>query len=351
VSHSVALVVIARDEAPRIGRLLASVAPWVDRLCVLDTGSVDATVEVARTHGATVRPFTWCDDFSAARNAALDMADADWHLVLDADEWLVSGGEAIRELAGTAADFVGAVRMEEHFGAAGNERADSWLSRVLPGSVRYVGRIHEQPSHSLAIRRMPIHIGHDGYAPAALAAKRGRNRRLLEADLAERPDDAYLCYQLGKDAAVYDEHELAENFFSRALPLADEHAPWRCDLVARRLFGLKRLGRHAQALTLATVEQIACAESPDVFFALGDVLLDWAVNDPAQASALLAKAETAWLRCLAIGERPDIAGAVQGRGGRLAAHNLALVYEFSARPEMAAGLRAKFGLDTRQLLG
>jgi len=246
---------------------------------------------------------------------------------------------------------VGAVRMEEHFGAAGNERANSWLSRVLPGSVRYVGRIHEQPSHRLAIRRMPIHIGHDGYAPAALAAKRGRNRRLLEADLAERPDDAYLCYQLGKDAAVYDEHALAENFFSRALPLADEHAPWRCDLVARRLFGLKRLGRHAQALTLATVEQIACAESPDVFFALGDVLLDWAVNDPAQASALLAKAETAWLRCLAIGERPDIAGAVQGRGGRLAAHNLALVYEFSARPEMAAGLRAKFGLDTRQLLG
>lgn len=41
-----------------------------------------------------------------------------------------------------------------------------------------------------------------------------------------------------------------------------------------------------------------CAESPDVFFALGDVLLDWAVNDPAQAAPLLAKAETAWLRCL-----------------------------------------------------
>jgi len=351
VRHSVALVVIARDEAARIGRLLKSVAPWVDRLCVLDTGSVDATIDIARASGATVGQFVWCDDFSAARNAALAMAGADWHLVLDADEWLVSGGESIRELAGIDPGFVGAVRMEEHFGASGEERADSWLSRVLPGSVRYAGRIHEQPSHSLAIRRMPIHIGHDGYAPAALAAKRGRNRRLLEAELAEHPDDAYLCYQIGKDAAVYDEHELAENFFSRALPLAEEQAPWRCDLVARRLFALKRLGRHSQALKLATVEQIACAESPDVFFALGDVLLDWAVNDPAQAAPLLAKAETAWLRCLAIGERPDIAGAVQGRGGRLAAHNLALVYEFTARPEMAARLRAKFDLDTRQLLG
>lgn len=350
MKRSVALVVIARDEASKIGRLLESVAPWVDRICVLDTGSTDATIEVARASGATVGQFAWCDDFSAARNAALAIADADWHLVLDADEWLVSGGKSIRELAGIDPEFVGAVRMEEHFGAAGEERADSWLSRVLPGSVRYVGRIHEQPSHSLAIRRMPIHIGHDGYAPAALAAKRGRNRRLLEADLAEHPDDAYLCYQIGKDAAVYEEHQLAENYFSRALPLAEEHAPWRSDLVARRLFALKRLGRHAQALHLATLEQIACAESPDVFFALGDVLLDWAVNDPAQATSLLAKAETAWLRCLAIGERPDIAGAVQGRGGRLAAHNLALVYEFTARPEMAARLREKFGLDSRQLL-
>jgi hypothetical protein len=241
--------------------------------------------------------------------------------------------------------------MEERFGERGEERADSWLSRVLPGSVRYAGRIHEQPSHSLVVRRLPIHIGHDGYSPAALAAKRGRNRRLLEADLAEHPDDAYLCYQIGKDAAVYDEHELAEHFFSRALTLAEPDAPWRFDLVARRLFVLKRLGQHAEALKLATFEQIHCAESPDVFFALGDVLLDWAVNNPAQAAPLLAKAETAWLRCLAIGERPDIAGAVQGRGGRLAAHNLALVYEFSARPEMAARLRAQFGLDTRQLLG
>lgn len=351
MSHSVALVVIARDEAPRIGRLLASVAPWVDRLCVLDTGSLDATIDIARANGATVDQFTWCDDFSAARNAALAMADADWHLVLDADEWLVSGGESIRDLAGTAPEFVGAVRMEERFGERGEERADSWLSRVLPGSVRYAGRIHEQPSHSLAVRRLPIHIGHDGYSPAALAAKRGRNRRLLEADLAEHPDDAYLCYQIGKDAAVYDEHELAEHFFSRALTLAEPDAPWRFDLVARRLFVLKRLGQHAEALKLATLEQIHCAESPDVFFALGDVLLDWAVNHPAQAAPLLAKAETAWLRCLAIGERPDIAGAVQGRGGRLAAHNLALVYEFSARPEMAARLRAQFGLDTRQLLG
>ena len=73
-----ALVVIARDEARRIGRLLDSVRPWVDEMLVLDTGSADGTAAVARAHGARVEHFAWCDDFAAARNRALAWAGADW---------------------------------------------------------------------------------------------------------------------------------------------------------------------------------------------------------------------------------------------------------------------------------
>ena len=60
-------------------------------MVVLDTGSVDDTPEIAARCGARVAHFTWIDDFSAARNAALALTDADWCLVLDADEWLVDG--------------------------------------------------------------------------------------------------------------------------------------------------------------------------------------------------------------------------------------------------------------------
>lgn len=94
MAYELALVVIARDEAAHIERLLASVRPWVDRMLVLDTGSKDDTAARAAAMGADVKQFTWCDDFSAARNAALDAASADWHLVLDADEWLIDGGVA-----------------------------------------------------------------------------------------------------------------------------------------------------------------------------------------------------------------------------------------------------------------
>ena len=338
----IALIVIARDEAPRIARLLNSVAGWVDDMWVLDTGSTDATAEIAAACGAQVRAWAWCDDFSAARNAALALSSADWHLVLDADEWLISGGEALQALRGLRPDFVGSIQLQDRFADGDQQRmASAWLSRLLPGPVRYAGRIHEQPLHALPVRRLPILIGHDGYLPAPLAAKRGRNRRLLDAALLARPDDAYLCYQLGKDCAVYDEHAEAEQAFARAAQLLAEAAPpWWPDLVARRLFALKQLQQHGAAIDFAQSQLSACAESPDFFFALGDVLLDLAAEQPQQADTLLPMIEQAWRQCLLIGERPDQPGAVAGRGSHLAAHNLALVLEGTGRAAQAQQLRA-----------
>jgi len=338
-----ALVVIARDEAGRIGRLLDSVRPWVDDMLVLDTGSQDGTPQVARAHGARVEFFTWCDDFSAARNRALELAAADWHLVLDADEWLIEGGEALQALRDTPPGFVGALKLRDRFDLAPGQSGEAiaWLSRVLPGPVRYAGRVHEQPQHGLPVRRLPLVVRHDGYIGERLADKRGRNRRLLEQALAEAPDDAYLWYQLGKDCAVYDEFEAAEDAFAHACQLpAAATAPWWLDLVSRRLFALKSLGRHADAVDFAQTQMEAGAESPDFFFTLGDLLLDLAAGQPEQADELLPMIEAAWRRCLELGERPDQVGAVAGRGSHLAAHNLAVVLEGTQRVAEAAELRA-----------
>lgn len=339
-----ALVVIARDEGARIGRLLDSVRPWVDEMLVLDTGSRDDTIQVARAHGARVELFTWCDDFSAARNRALELAQADWHLVLDADEWLIEGGEALQALRGTWPDFVGVLKLRDRFDLSPGQQGEAiaWLSRVLPGPVRYGGRVHEQPVHGLPVRRLPLVVGHDGYVNERLATKQGRNRRLLEQALADAPGDAYLWYQLGKDCAVYDEHEAAEAAFARACELpAAEAAPWWLDMVSRRLFALKCLSRHVDAMDFAQTQMEAGNESPDFFFTIGDLLLDLAASQPEQAGELLPMIEAAWRRCLDLGERPDQVGAVAGRGGHLAAHNLAVVLEGTDRAMEAAELRAR----------
>ncbi|OWQ91292.1 hypothetical protein CDN99_08935 [Roseateles aquatilis] len=346
------LVVIARDEAATLPRLLSSVRPHVDDMLVLDTGSTDETVRLAQQAGARVAFFPWIDDFAAARNAALDAAGADWHLVLDADEWLIGagGGVALDALRHTAPDFVGTIALDDRFDGG---TARSRLSRVLPGPVRYAGRIHEQPVHRLPVRPLDIHVAHDGYLPERLQVKQGRNEQLLRAALMDEPGNAYLWYQLGKDLSVYERFAEAEAAFANAAdrwtaaasiaPSGPVEAPgWWGDLVARRLFALKSTKRHADGLVFAETQLQICADSPDFFFALGDVLLDWAADEPDNADALLPMIEDAWRRCLELGERPGQAGAVSGRGSHLAAHNLALLLDATGRSDEAERLRRRF---------
>lgn len=340
------LVVIAKNEAQQLPRLLASVRPWVTESLVLDTGSTDNTVRVATDCGARVAHFQWADDFSAARNTALDLAGGDWHLVLDADEWLVSGGEALAALRHQAPRFVGQLRVDSQQGSGTHTSvAPSWLSRVLPGPVRYSGRVHEQPQHSLRVERLPVVAGHDGYLGAALATKSGRNAHLLQLALIDTPDDPYLWYQLGKDHDVYERYAEALSCMDRAAGLMQDtptarQPAWMHDLVVRSLHALKRCKRHAEALQRAEVQMAGWTQSPDFFFALGDLLLDWAADEPARANELVPLIESSWQRCLAIGERPDLEGAVAGRGSHLAAGNLALLCELLGQARNAAQYRA-----------
>jgi hypothetical protein len=351
-AQRIVLVTIARNEADRIARLLASVRPWVDSMLVLDTGSDDDTAEIARQLGARVEQYEWSDDFSAARNVALDHAGGDWHLVLDADEWLAQGGEFLRQVRQQPADWAGQVRLDDVLDSWAPQGcvARNWLSRLLPGHLRYAGRIHEQPVHALPVRRTPLVIAHDGYRPDALVSKRGRNRRLLLRELQERPDDAYLLYQVGKDASVYEEHDLAHACLAAACERGDRQASWRLDLIIRWIAAMKHLGLHGQAAALAHQERTRYGFSPDFHFAVGDLMLDWTATAPDRTDDLLAEAEQAWRRCLAIGERPDVPGSVPGRGSHLAAFNLALLLEVTGRSAEACGLRRSHGLAEAALL-
>ena len=326
--NRIALVMIARNEARCIERCLVSACAWFDEMWVLDTGSTDATAQIAARCGARVAHFAWVDDFAAARNAALALTDADWCLVLDADEWVVRGGESIAALRTQEPAFIGQISVASSFdtaqGALGE--APSWLPRVLPRGVRYEGRVHEQPQSTLPRRRLPLLVGHDGYLGAQMAHKQGRNEQLLQRALAEQPDDAYLRYQLGKDFEVRAEFAGAAPHYLQALTQVDARAPWRHDLVLRTLFTLKKLGRFEPAITLAETEMPHWSESPDFYFTLGDLLLDWAASAPARAAELLPMIELSWLRALEIGERPELHDTVRGRGSFLAAHNLAVFH-------------------------
>lgn len=322
----IAATLIVRDEARCIGRCLDSLRPWVDRMIVVDTGSNDGTPALATACGAEVHHLAWPDDFSAARNHALDLSDADWNLILDADEWIASGGEALRDWC-AGPPRLGTVCIHSAYDAGDDEATTrSWITRLIPRGARYEGRIHEQVASSLPRVRVDLHIGHDGYRDAQMARKTDRNHPLLLRDLQDRPDDGYILYQLGKDAGLRHDHADACDHYAAAAARTSADANWRHELVVCHLQALARAGRIEDALALADAEMPAWPESPDFFFVLGEVLLDRAIADPAQAMAeWLPLADAAWTRCLEIGERPGLEGSVAGRGSHLAAHNLSVI--------------------------
>ena len=335
-----ALVMIARDEAASIARALDSARPHVERMIVLDTGSVDDTPAIAAGHGAEVRAFAWVDDFAAARNAALVHSDAAWNLVLDADEWITAGGEALAALPAQPDGRLGVVRLENVTDAPGGEAGQAWLPRILPRGVRYEGRVHEQPVGASGSFRTGLVLGHDGYAAANLARKAGRNEALMMAELEANPQDAYIWYQLAREHQVRERPPQAALCFTEALRLTPPDAPWRHGLVVRAITALKTAGRLDEALQLAGDEIGIWSESPDFFFALGDLYLECAVQAPDRAKEFLPIAESAWKKCLEIGERPDLDAAVPGRGSHMAAHNLAALYETLGLKDEAARYQA-----------
>ena len=277
------LCAIVRDELENLEGLLASVRGVADELCLVDTGSSDGTAERARELGARVEAFAWCDDFAAARNASFAMARGDWILVLDADERLEPGGarERVEAFARHHAEALGRVELTTLDGR-GQVESRVPLTRLLPNrpGLRYEGRVHEQP-RDRAIERerrdTGLHVVHHGYAADVVAGrdKLARNRRLLEAALAEAPGDAYLAYQLGRTHFVAEEHEAAWSACRHALELLDGQATgFDAVLHETAAYALRQLGRSAEAHALLEPLRARYPRRADTLFALSLMALD-----------------------------------------------------------------------------
>jgi len=173
-SPPLTVIVLTLNEERDLPVCLASVAALPARLVVLDSGSTDRTVAIAREAGATVhtRPFT---GYASQRNAALALAEAPWVLFLDADERLTPAGAAeIAAIVGAQAEAGGPVglwlpRHNEFFGRrlrGGGWWPDPQLRLLRPERARYdaAREVHEVvllDGPSATLREPLIHRNYD----------------------------------------------------------------------------------------------------------------------------------------------------------------------------------------------
>ena len=123
------VVIITHNEEANIGRTLASVQPLVadgkGEIVVVDSGSTDRTIEIAKSFGAKVFVEEW-KGYAAQKNSAIDKATGEWILSLDADE----------EISSTMLDFLRLVLFGQHK----DEFADFRGGMIFPRRNSFLGR-------------------------------------------------------------------------------------------------------------------------------------------------------------------------------------------------------------------
>jgi len=249
---------IVKDEEKALPECLESLRGLVDEVVVYDTGSTDNTVALAKGAGATVIEGYWDDDFSRARNAALEHCRGEWALWIDADERIRHpGGARVREVLGPLRDDALAVDIY-NLGddpSATDVNVHRALRIFRKSRCVWYGTLHEQVDLRAGAKGPFIvrplrgaHIDHIGYRADVVHGrdKLARNLRLAEAALAKREShpgqEGIAEMNVGRALAAMGRFAEAQGHFDAALAEVSSGISLRATLLfsAQNLVALAR---------------------------------------------------------------------------------------------------------------
>ncbi len=250
VAHpSISLCMIVKNEAAWLAGAVESARSLVSETVILDTGSTDDTVDVARGLGAQVHHVAWPEDFATARNLSLTYATGDWILVLDADERLDPAGCAALQRWIAQPTAPSAMLIQTTYSYA--TQLITWKPNRLsnaeyaqyPGYIesplirlwrrdtgaRFSGLIHEEVvgvAGPLDTVTLDVRIHHLGRMRTDNgAAKRALYLRLTKEKSRRAPQDAKAAYEYAVSCWEEGEIHNAIDAFRTAVRLFPTHVP------------------------------------------------------------------------------------------------------------------------------
>jgi tetratricopeptide (TPR) repeat protein len=273
-SLRVSLCMIVRDEEKYLGQALTSLKPLVDEIIIVDTGSRDRTIEIARAYGAKIFDFSWVDDFSAARNFSISKASGKWLLTLDADEaiadpdyskfadlptdpticWMFTERHYTNDpmMSGFRRAKGEYARWERSYGGY----FESSRVRLFPNDpqICFRGKIHEHVEQKICelgkyrIAKSDIPIHHYGHTPEAKQEKDERKAYLYiqsgEKKINDDPSYWQNYFELGVEYSYRTLYEQSLAKFERAAELN----PSCFEIYARMGYVLCEMGRYPEAM-------------------------------------------------------------------------------------------------------
>jgi glycosyltransferase involved in cell wall biosynthesis len=192
VCLNLSVVIITLNEEANLGRTLASVA-WADEVIVLDSGSTDRTREIAESYGAKFVVEPW-KGFAAQKNSALEKANGDWVLSLDADEEVEPVlAEEIRRAIAAEPSLAGYYIPRKNFFLGrwirhGGFYPDRKLRLFRRGAAKFEHRlVHEDAQVDGPTANLAGHLLHRAYPTLAAYLEHMNRYSSLGAQMVERP--------------------------------------------------------------------------------------------------------------------------------------------------------------------
>jgi hypothetical protein len=280
---TVSAALIVRDEAELIADCLRSLVGNVDEIVLVDTGSRDQTIEIARRFPVTLYHFAWCNDFSAARNFALERATGDWILYIDADERLeIPRRDEYARLLSDGGKVAWKLKLHPH--VEWTAYSELRLFRNDP-RIRFEGVIHENiwpavdavaHAEALDVGSCDLHLHHLGYE-GDLSRKNPRNIPLLRDLLSADPHHFFAWWHLGECLRLSGNEDDADETWCRGIArLRTCEAERRClpnSLLHLALIKLRRM----RGLAVDDLLTEACEFFPGnlaLQFVLAEVAMD-----------------------------------------------------------------------------